>query len=268
MRPHGHARVSRTNPQAWAVCDRCYELYNHAQLRFQYQWQGPRLQNIRLLVCPTCYDQPQEQLRTIVLPSDPVPIQNARPEFPVHDDNPRSGTGVTGNFLLPQYGAFIGNLTNNGGLPSAFDANLNKPSWLSAGNAISNSSYQNYIGVNWAGRVDNLAMPSSLMPPVLRYSVTSFTAVAPNDRSFLGTTATSYVVQGSPTNTSLYGAWTTISSGATAGTPGETISGDCAGALYQFHRIAFQGDGVNPVTVAQLQFNVAQIGEIATAGSS
>lgn len=34
--------------------------------------------NLRILVCDTCYDEPQQQLRAIVVPADPVPIQNPR----------------------------------------------------------------------------------------------------------------------------------------------------------------------------------------------
>ena len=34
--------------------------------------------NTRVLVCDTCYDTPQQQLRAIVVPSDPTPILNAR----------------------------------------------------------------------------------------------------------------------------------------------------------------------------------------------
>jgi hypothetical protein len=36
--------------------------------------------NKRILVCDTCYDEPQEQLRAIVVPADPVPIINPRVE--------------------------------------------------------------------------------------------------------------------------------------------------------------------------------------------
>jgi hypothetical protein len=79
-RYHGRARVDPTNPQAFAVCDRCKFLYNHVDLNWQYQWVGPQLHNLRELVCSTCMDSPQEQLRTIILPPDPMPIWNARPE--------------------------------------------------------------------------------------------------------------------------------------------------------------------------------------------
>ena len=34
--------------------------------------------NTRVLVCRRCEDVPQEQLRTIVIPADPVPIMNPR----------------------------------------------------------------------------------------------------------------------------------------------------------------------------------------------
>lgn len=268
LRPHGRATVSQTRPRALAICDRCGFRYNHDQLQWQYQWQGPRLHNIRELVCEDCYDKPQEQLRLLVLPADPVPIENARPEFNVVNDNPRSGTGMSANLFLPLYGSFIGNLLGGGGVNAVFDGNKNKPFNQSANNSISNSSYVNYVGMNWSGRVDNLNMPSSLKPPVVRFSLTGYTITAPNDRSFLGNGPTSYVIQGSPTDTSLYGAWTTIASGITAGSIGEIISGTCDGSLYQFHRVAFFGDQLSPVSIAQAQFNVAQLGQIATAGSS
>jgi len=39
-----------------------------------------QLVNLRLLVCPECLDVPQPQLRTIIIPADPLPIPNPRPE--------------------------------------------------------------------------------------------------------------------------------------------------------------------------------------------
>jgi hypothetical protein len=79
-RPHGHVRVNARNPRAAAICDRCGRPWNHERLSFQFDWRGEQLQNLRILVCPTCYDVPQEQLRARILPPDPVPIFNARPE--------------------------------------------------------------------------------------------------------------------------------------------------------------------------------------------
>lgn len=70
----GRARVSAKNPQAFAVCQRCGIWYNRVDLKFQFDWRGAQLQNLYILVCDDCYDTPQEQLRAIVLPPDPVPI--------------------------------------------------------------------------------------------------------------------------------------------------------------------------------------------------
>ena len=78
MRPHGRARVSARNPRAFGICDRCGFLYNHDRLQWQYDWAGASLINKRMLVCNTCLDVPQQQLRAIVIPADPIPIQNPR----------------------------------------------------------------------------------------------------------------------------------------------------------------------------------------------
>ena len=74
----GRATISSTNPQALAICDRCGMTYNHVNLQWQFDYAGAGLINKRILVCRPCYDTPQEQLRAIVLPSDPTPIMNAR----------------------------------------------------------------------------------------------------------------------------------------------------------------------------------------------
>lgn len=74
----GRARTSSSNPQAHAICDRCGFRYNRVNLNWQYDWRGAALQNVRILVCDTCMDTPQEQLRAIVVPADPVPIDQPR----------------------------------------------------------------------------------------------------------------------------------------------------------------------------------------------
>jgi hypothetical protein len=51
---------------------------NHDRLSWQFDWAGASLINKRILVCETCNDVPQQQLRAIVLPADPVPIMNPR----------------------------------------------------------------------------------------------------------------------------------------------------------------------------------------------
>jgi len=79
-RPHSRASVDPENPACWGTCDRCGLLYNLNRLHFQHQWSGSKLLNLRLLVCDRCLDIPAAFLRTLVLPPDPPPIFNARPE--------------------------------------------------------------------------------------------------------------------------------------------------------------------------------------------
>lgn len=76
----GRARVNARSPDSFGVCDRCGFLYNRKNLRDQYEWAGFQLQNLNLAVCQTCLDVPQPQLKAIILPPDPVPIDDPRPE--------------------------------------------------------------------------------------------------------------------------------------------------------------------------------------------
>ncbi len=100
------------NPQYVGFCERCGEKWYHAALSFQYEYRGPSLGNLNLLVCPQCNDRPNEQLRTIVigpegLPPKPRPApnfydqQNAAPGFtpglaPLSDDE--------GDLLVDDFG--------------------------------------------------------------------------------------------------------------------------------------------------------------------
>lgn len=74
----GRAKVSSRDPQAAGVCDNCGFIYQLTELRWQMQWSGNKLVNLRQLVCRRCNDIPQTQLRAIVLPADPMPVLNPR----------------------------------------------------------------------------------------------------------------------------------------------------------------------------------------------
>jgi hypothetical protein len=90
----GRAKTSASSPRAFGVCDRCGIWYNHHQLRWQMDWAGASLVNKRILVCNTCYDEPQQQLRAIVIPADPVPIINPRvQDFVTAETNNRFTSG-------------------------------------------------------------------------------------------------------------------------------------------------------------------------------
>lgn len=90
-RPHGHARVDPENPRAFAVCDRCGRLFNAIDLVFQHDFRGPHLQNLWIKVCKQDLDAHAQFLRPVILPADPVPIMNPRPEdfdAEMNDDRP------------------------------------------------------------------------------------------------------------------------------------------------------------------------------------
>ena len=85
----GRAKTDPKNPRAFGVCDRCSMWYNHANLSWQYDWAGASLINKKMLVCQTCYDEPQQQLRAIVVPADPMPVMNPRVEPYAWDETDR-----------------------------------------------------------------------------------------------------------------------------------------------------------------------------------
>lgn len=89
----GRARTNASNPEAHAICDRCGFRYNFNDLEWQFDWRGPTLQNLRILVCDRCLDTPQDQLRAITLPADPGPIINARVEQYALDSKDLIGVG-------------------------------------------------------------------------------------------------------------------------------------------------------------------------------
>lgn len=259
MRPHGRAFIDPRSPRALAVCDRCQAMVFHDTLRWQMQWRGPRMANIRLYVCPECYDTPQEQLRTFVLPIDPVPIANPRPENYAEADNPASYLGFAARnsyFPTQQLGMNIGTLTLGGGVSAAFDSVSNKRAEFSATLANSVSSFQNWVGKNWNADASGMLTIQPSTVAALTHIVNSFTITAPNDRGFLNsaTGITDYRLEGSNDGVS----WATISSGTTAGGVGETITATTtAQAPYQYHRINIQGDGLSAVGIAQAELNIA-----------
>lgn len=80
-RPHPkRAATDPSSPRAWATSDRNGMINNHENLQYQWDWAGTSLINKRILVSADELDDPQEQLRTVILPADPPTILTARPE--------------------------------------------------------------------------------------------------------------------------------------------------------------------------------------------
>lgn len=79
-RPHGRARVSPSHPQAFGKCDDCGLLYNLVDLKMQYEWRGQQLQPTGFKKCSRCTDIPFIFNKPIILPPDPVPVNEPRVE--------------------------------------------------------------------------------------------------------------------------------------------------------------------------------------------
>lgn len=272
MRPHGRAGIDPTRPRATAICQRCGAMVNHDSLRWQFQYGGLKLINLRILVCPECYDEPQIQLRTIILPPDPPTIEFPLPEPYPDTDNPQSPIGFS--IHGPAFGANIGTLTHDGGLDAAFDGNINKKSQFCATGFSSTTSLQT-IGKAWNAPISNTTLPASITTTVT-YDIVSFSIYAPLDAGFMfaqpafgpafgpafdlnasGPVPVPFQLQGSNDNIN----WTVLYSGTAVGKVAEaiTINAGIAQGNFRSHRIAFTGSGA--VRVAQVQFNVLTTGQ-------
>lgn len=76
-----YAEVDADAPNMWVTCSRCNFIWNADKMQWQYDYRGTSTPvNTRVLVCPKCMDVPQPQLAPLVLPPDPPPTFNARPE--------------------------------------------------------------------------------------------------------------------------------------------------------------------------------------------
>jgi hypothetical protein len=231
MRPHGNARADRRKPRAWGICDRCGFLYNKSDLDWQYEWAGARTSNTNMLVCDKCMDDLQEQNRVIVLPADPTPIVNPRPENYNAANNPIASIGTN-----------RGTMTGGAGLAAAFDANTNKPFFLSAVTYNSLAGLNNTIGKNWNGLDPN--------NPTTGPTVTRFIVNAPNDAQLAAAGAVAWSFQGS----NMPAGFTDLATGVTVGTIGEIIDVTITPTTgYLFHQFVLTGDGISSVSVAQLQ---------------
>lgn len=91
MRPHPkYSETNAESPRGWATCERCGSIWNLFRLEWQFEWRGLSLYNTRHLVCPRCLDEPQRQLGANIIPPDPLPLINARPEQYDMDEEPVS----------------------------------------------------------------------------------------------------------------------------------------------------------------------------------
>jgi hypothetical protein len=91
MRRHPkRTQVDPSNPRAWGTSDHSGFIGQHGDLCWQYEWAGFQLINKRILVFEDELDLPNRQLGAIIIPPDPDPIMDARPEAYFMDEEPIS----------------------------------------------------------------------------------------------------------------------------------------------------------------------------------
>lgn len=80
--PHGkYVSIDIDNPEAVGICDYTGIVFNRKDLIRQMEWRGEGLVWTGFYVGRPFQDQPNEQLRTPILPPDPVPVIEPRPPF-------------------------------------------------------------------------------------------------------------------------------------------------------------------------------------------
>ena len=98
-RPHPKWATRNPHDGPWSSCDRCGFVVSQNRMTFQYDFLGGSVpQSLGLLVCPTCLDDLNFQQKLLILPPDPRPIYNTRPEPYVVDET---------NWLTTQDGDII-----------------------------------------------------------------------------------------------------------------------------------------------------------------
>lgn len=119
---YGRATINPTGPSALGICDRCGILYNLRELRWQFEWCGTTMQNLHLRVCSQCWDVPQQQLRTIILPPDPPSVRDPRTEpFAIDERNELTLSKIIGKpSMFFDEGTFYCELESGLGLEPAF----------------------------------------------------------------------------------------------------------------------------------------------------
>ena len=104
---YGHARISSSGVEPRGVCDRCGWVYSLSDLHWQYKWAGTELQNTRFRVCRTCMDVPNMQLRAIIIPPDPVPVHDPRPDLNAIMSSDSGTYYEAKNFLATEDGKYL-----------------------------------------------------------------------------------------------------------------------------------------------------------------
>lgn len=203
-----NAEVDADSPRAWGTCARCGMQWNLNQLTWQYSYQGAFVPvNTFSLVCPKHIDPLNEQDQAYILPPDPSPIFNARPETYTLDE---------ASWLLTQDGEII---TTQGGeyfgtaIPNPSDtANTTRlaSSIIASGESVATAYLDLFNGDPTSGGSSVLAaITGSATRTNIAASLTTVSGVAVNPDFIVITSASA-----NQTNISYVGIFNAASGGA------------------------------------------------------
>lgn len=203
-------QVDAENPRAEGICDRCGFRFNLDNLQWQYAYMGSvQPQNTRLLVCgrPGCLDPLNPQDSPYILPPDPLPVFNARPEPYLLDEASWLLT-QDGEIITTQDGEYFGTA-----IPNPSDtANTTRltSSILAPGESVATAYLDLFNGDPTAGGVSVLAaITGSSTRTNIAASLTTVSGVAVNPDFIVITSASA-----SQTNISYVGIFNAASGGA------------------------------------------------------
>ena len=249
----GRARVNARSPQAAAICQRCGFVYNRVDIRYQYDWTGTSLQNLRVLVCDRCYDEPQEQSRSIVIPADPVPIINPSPEFYTLDETdyatltPKTIDPVTG---LPIPNTTVMTTVVQGDFNSDFSSDFNV---LSSGDNMSMQPIGRPKGYTQNAQSPLVAGSSyAVKLPVISMIAAGTTIITVTTSSAHGLSASSQVAVQGISNAQAAGAYSVSAINSATQFVYETQAVIPAGSLLMPHTLVTTMNIGIPLTMTQL----------------
>lgn len=91
-RYHSRAKINPYSPQGHGTCDRCSQIVTRAAMIWEMEYRGNSLMKTGFLVCQRCLDVPYQGRRPIIIPADPVPMKDPRPENFLLEENQGQNT--------------------------------------------------------------------------------------------------------------------------------------------------------------------------------
>lgn len=124
-RPHPKYASNDAHDGPWTVCDRCGFNWSQNRMAWQFDYRGGSTpQKTGFLHCPRCMDGLNFQQKLVIIPPDPPPFFNTRPE-PYAVDETNWLTTESGDILTTESGVEL--ITN---IPNPED--VANTTWLSA----------------------------------------------------------------------------------------------------------------------------------------